>query len=56
MSGEPRQLEEAREAIAKLLARLEPAPSAEWIKERTKQIMLQFGERPSDDPPSKPRG
>ena len=56
MSDEPRQVEEAGEAIAKLLGRLQPAPSAEWIKERTNQIMLQFGERPRDDPTTKPPG
>ena len=56
MSGEPRQVKEAREAIAKLLARVQPAPSAEWIKERTNQVMLQFGERSPDDPPTKPPG
>jgi hypothetical protein len=55
MSDE-RLVDEAREAIAKLLARLQPAPSAEWIKERTNQVMLQFGERPPEDPPSKPPG
>ena len=56
MSGEPQQIKEAREAIAKLLGRLQPAPSAEWIKERTNQAMLQFGEPPPDDPPTKPPG
>ena len=56
MSSEPQQVKEAREAIAKLLARLRPAPSAEWIKERTNRVMRQFGERPPDDPPTKPPG
>ncbi len=56
MPGEPRQVKEAREAIANLLGRLQPAPSAGWIKERTNQIMLQFSERPPDEPPTKPPG
>ena len=56
MSGEPQQIKDAREAIATLLGRLQPAPSAEWIEARTNQIMLQFGERPPSDPPTKPPG
>ena len=56
MSGEPQQIKDAREAIATLLGRLEPAPSAEWIEARTNQIMLQFDERAPGDPPSEPPG
>jgi hypothetical protein len=56
MSGEPQQIKDAREAIATLLARLQPAPSAEWIQERTNQIMLQFDARALDDPPTEPPG
>ena len=56
MSGETDQVEEARKAIAKLLGRLHPEPTAEWIKERTNQLMLQFGERAPDDPRTKPPG
>ena len=56
MSDEPPQVAEAREAIAKLLGRLQPKPTAEWIKERTNQLLLQFGERAPDDPPTKPPG
>ena len=56
MSDEPQHVKEAREAIAKLLGRLQPEPTPEWIKERTTQLMLQFGERPRDDPPEKPPG
>ena len=56
MSGEPQQIKDAREAIATLLGRLQPAPSAEWIKARTDQIMLQFGQESPGDPPAKPRG
>jgi hypothetical protein len=54
MPGEPQQVREAREAIEKLLGRLQPEPSAEWVKERTNQVMLQFAERASDDPPKPP--
>jgi hypothetical protein len=56
MSSEPQQVKEAREAIAKLLARLRPEPTAEWIEERTNQLLLQFEERGPDDPPTKPSG
>ena len=56
MSGEPHHIKEAREAIEKLLGRLHPEPTAEWIKERTNQLLSQFGERASDDPPTKPSG
>jgi len=56
MSGEPQQVRDARDAIAKLLSRLQPEPTAEWIKERTNQILLQFGEHAPDDPPTKPPG
>jgi hypothetical protein len=56
MPGEPQQIKDAREAIATLLGRLEPEHDAEWIQERTNQIMLQFGERPASDPPAKPPG
>ena len=56
MSGEPHQLEEAREAIERLLGRLHPEPTAEWIKERTNHLLRQFGERGSDDSPTKPSG
>ena len=56
MSDQPRQIEEAREAIAELLGRLEPAPSAEWINERTDHVMLQFDERFPAEPRTKPPG
>jgi hypothetical protein len=56
MSGEPQQIKDAREAIATLLGRLQPTPSAEWIEERTSQAMLQFGEHRQDDPPAKSPG
>lgn len=54
MSGEPQQVREAREAIAKLLEQLHPPPSAEWIEERTTQLMFPFVESAPDDPPTKP--
>ena len=56
MAGEPEEVSEVREAIAKLLGRLQPEPTPEWIKERTEQIMFQFGERAPDDSPTKPPG
>ena len=56
MSSEPQQVKEARKAIAELLGRLHPQPTAEWIKERTNQLMLQFSARAPDDPPTKPPG
>ncbi len=56
MPLEPQQVREAREAIAKLLGQLKPAPTAEWIKERTEHVMHQFDERRRDDPPTKPPG
>jgi hypothetical protein len=56
MSGEPQQIKDAREAIATLLGRLQPTPSVEWITERTNRAMLQFGEHPPHDPPTKRPG
>jgi hypothetical protein len=53
MPAEPQQVRDARAAIAKLLGRLHPPPTAEWIEERTNQLMLQFLKRDSDEPPTK---
>ena len=52
MSGEPQEVRDARAAIAKLLAQLNPTPSAEWIEERTNELLLQFDERAPETPPT----
>jgi hypothetical protein len=52
MSGEPQQVRDARAAIAELLRQLQPTPSAEWIEERTNELLLQFVERAPEEPPT----
>ena len=52
MSGEPQQVRDARAAIAELLGQLQPPRSAEWIEERTNELLLQFLESTPEVPPT----